>query len=223
MVKIGYFHKKKLKKLWSFGRTKPGKTHVNQQVNTFDLFNDDTQSITVNNDNNTLIQPTSRNVTKLNLLSPSDADYQTINTKFMSHIPAATVRAIFYLEMPEYIVERHELMKKTIPVPRQTFHGTKHYCDPNRYITSKGEAKPCDNVNCGLCGIIKAGNRIDMSSSGIWSALHATTSLAYTLPTPMRVMFVLDILSDLPDNTLTPYVTQDAAAIPRFLILFQYA
>ncbi|CAG8512946.1 1102_t:CDS:2 [Ambispora gerdemannii] len=165
-----------------------------------------------------------RLTTKLDLLSPTDHDYETIYTKFMSHIPAATVKGIFRLAMPDSIVNRHELMKKTIPVPRQTFHGTKHQCDPNRYITSKGEAKPCSNNRCGLCGIIKDGNRCDRSNNSIWSATHASTSLYYTLVgAPIRVMFVLDILTLLPENNATPHVIQDAATIPRFLILFQHA
>ncbi|CAG8714066.1 13756_t:CDS:2, partial [Ambispora leptoticha] len=158
----------------------------------------------------TLVKPSPRTTTQLNLLSPSETDYQTIHTKFMSHLPAATVKAIFSLEMPDYIVKRHELMKKQIPVPRQTFHGTKHQCDPNRYIVSKGDAKPCGVTNCGLCGIIQDGNRCDKSNHSVWSAIHANTSLYYTLPGPIRAMFVLDILTNLPENNATPHVTQDA-------------
>ncbi|KAG9301208.1 hypothetical protein G9A89_012591 [Geosiphon pyriformis] len=168
--------------------------------------------------------------TKLTLLDPTDKDYRKIHEKFKDEkigVPNSDVKAIFRLNMPQEIIERHAKLKKkmerkwfriNLNLTRQMFHGTKVVCNPNDLIAG---GQLCNETKCGLCGIIKEGNKCELSNGAIWSAANSNISFYYCSSERTKVMFLLDVLSNNPPESAVICVFKDEATIPRFLIIFE--
>ncbi|CAG8671800.1 1617_t:CDS:2 [Ambispora gerdemannii] len=163
--------------------------------------------------------------TKLTILYPNQIDYDNTYKRFNQRLPNSTIRAIFRLQMPKAIVDKHlelkkEMTKSTYPANRithQMFHGTKTSCDPMRLISS---LKPSCISNCGVCGIIREGNRCVYSGNGggMWFARDPSVSHGYCGIRQVKAMFIVDVLAQESSDILN--VRRDEAALPKFLVLF---
>jgi hypothetical protein len=165
--------------------------------------------------------------TKMSLLNANDLDYIGAHQRFISMLPQAKVQAIFRLQMPKNLVEAHQNLKKQIatqnnlPLNRVThkmFHGTKSNCDPLQFLN---RLSPLCSNGCGLCGIVTQGNNTAYSryNGQMWFANHASTSSGYCSGGSANVIFMVDVLAPTANSILI--VGQNAATLPRFLILYR--
>src|SRR6266498_4615328 len=104
--------------------------------------------------------------TKLSLLNQNDLDYIRAHQRFLSMLPQAKIMGIIRLQMPKYLVETHQNLKKQMAmqnnlqlnaVTHKMFHGTRASCDPLQYIN---RLSPTCSSGCGLCGIVSNGNDV---------------------------------------------------------------
>ncbi|KAG9294076.1 hypothetical protein G9A89_001317 [Geosiphon pyriformis] len=170
--------------------------------------------------------------TKLTLLDTDNIDYDIVHKKFISRLSNITIKAIFRLQMPKSIVDQHLNLKKTMSgsstwgpnnVTRKMFHGTKYLCDPTILIQNK---TPTCTTGCGMCGIIREGNRGIYSHYQqskylrMWFADDPQISLGYCGGNyGLKSMFMVDVLSPQAQNILI--IADDAATLPKFLVIFQ--
>lgn len=165
--------------------------------------------------------------TKMSLLKANDLDYIGAHQRFISMLPQAKVQAIFRLQMPKNLVDAHQNLKKQIAqqqnlplnkVTHKMFHGTKSNCDPLQFLN---RLSPLCSNGCGLCGIVTQGNNTAYSrnSGQMWFANHASTSSGYCSGGSANVIFMVDVLAPTANSILI--VGQNAATLPRFLILYR--
>ncbi|CAG8449270.1 14357_t:CDS:2 [Funneliformis mosseae] len=165
--------------------------------------------------------------TKLSLLNANDLDHIWAHQRFISMLPQAKIKGIFRLQMPKNLVDAHQNLKKQIatqnnlPLNRVThkmFHGTKHSCDPLQYIN---RPSPVCSSNCGLCGIVSKGNVSTFSkyNGQMWFANNASISLGYCNGGTTNAIFMVDVLAPTANSILI--VSQNAATLPRFMVVFQ--
>ncbi|CAG8534936.1 11622_t:CDS:2 [Paraglomus brasilianum] len=182
-------------------------------------------------DSNGIVEPftPSGTQTTLSRILSTSPEYTQVASTF--GIPNAKIMAIFSLEMPSEIKDAHAAHKEeeagkiqSTPeaVTKRLFHGTKSTCDPNNLI-KKGEV--CGNVLCGLCGILKVGNKTTSSrcNGGMWFAQHANTSNGYTYPhagTLLRVMYLVDVVH-VTNVAYTVCTNKDHATLPRHLVIYK--
>ncbi|CAG8677563.1 14585_t:CDS:2, partial [Ambispora leptoticha] len=149
--------------------------------------------------------------TKLIILYPNEVDYTKAHNMFNQHMPNSTIQAIFRLQMPDVIVDKHlalkgemaKIMNSADKITHQMFHGTKTSCDPMRLITTLA---PSCASNCGVCGIIREGNRCAYSKSGcgMWFAKQSSMSHMYCdNGKPVKAMFIVDVLAMQSNDVLT--------------------
>ncbi|CAG8668195.1 8354_t:CDS:2, partial [Cetraspora pellucida] len=173
--------------------------------------------------------------TKITALSMDNSDYLSIKRFFISGLPDCTVLGILKLNMPTKLVEAHEKYKRQNydMLTHRMFHGTRSLCDPQRFITNP-QAIFC-NYGCGVCGIMREGNKTTYASSRrhMWFANSSSTSYNYCNTSLLlshytymgkynyvtNAMFVVDVVAKYYESVLI--VERDEAAIPKFLIIFQ--
>ncbi|CAG8547680.1 1232_t:CDS:2, partial [Dentiscutata heterogama] len=139
--------------------------------------------------------------TRVTLLSPSDLCYVHIAQKFFSGLPRAMIKGILRIEMPYNIVKPHLDLKMQMSnaanganVTYSMHHGTYSSCDVMNILTN---LTPNCSSNCGVCGILREGNKMRHSRSGpgrMWFASDPCTSLGYCRNQAIKVMFCVDIL-----------------------------
>ncbi|CAG8517115.1 3988_t:CDS:2 [Ambispora leptoticha] len=167
------------------------------------------------------------NQTKMTILYPNQIDYEKAYKRFNQNLPNSTIKAIFRLQMPKLMVDKHLALKNEMArtagsadrITHRMFHGTKTSCDPLRLITS---LTPSCTSNCGVCGILREGNRGAHSRQGggrMWFAKNSSVSLGYCDGKPVKTMFMVDVLSQTTGDILI--VSKDEETLPRFLLLFQ--
>ncbi|CAG8591700.1 2296_t:CDS:2, partial [Cetraspora pellucida] len=152
--------------------------------------------------------------TKITALSMDDSDYLSIKRFFISGLPHCTVLGILKLNMPTKLVEAHEKYKRQNydMLTHRMFHGTKSLCDPQRFITNS-QAIFC-NYGCGVCGIMKEGNKTTYASSrrrnSSTSYNYCNTSLLFSHYSYMgknnyvtNAMFVVDVVARNYESVLT--------------------
>ncbi|CAG8448636.1 3936_t:CDS:2 [Scutellospora calospora] len=138
-------------------------------------------------------------------LKAGDESYEEVKKTFQQGLPANSIIGIFQLQMPTKLVNGHEayknkfaknLKKSKDNVTFKMFHGTKHNCDPQRFI-DKRKPKFCRS-NCGLCGIAQEGNQSKFSnySGKMWFAVNSYTSLGYCGNINIKTMFVVDVIAE---------------------------
>jgi hypothetical protein len=120
--------------------------------------------------------------TTLSFISPDTSEYRKVTSHF--DVYNTVITAVFAVEMPSQIKAGHETWSATMTKGRQMFHGTKSYCDPQQLLT-KGLL--CHNISCGLCGIIKEGNKLARSRSGGESCKKKDINLRASIYLNMRV------------------------------------
>ncbi|CAG8581199.1 12732_t:CDS:2 [Ambispora leptoticha] len=165
--------------------------------------------------------------TKMTILSPNQIDYKNVSQRFNQKLPNSTIKAIFRLQMPKSMVVKHLALKNEMArtagsadkITHRMFHGTKTSCDPLRLITS---LTPSCASNCGVCGILREGNRGVHSKQGggrMWFAKDSSVSLGYCDGKPVKTIFMVDVLAERKGDILI--VSKDEETLPRFLLLFQ--
>ncbi|CAI2167138.1 7696_t:CDS:2 [Funneliformis geosporum] len=165
--------------------------------------------------------------TKLSLLKANDLDFIAAHQRFISMLPQVNIKAIFRLQMPKPLVDAHQNLKNQLAkqhnlplnlVTHKMFHGTKANCDPLQYLS---RLSPLCSNGCGLCGIVTQGNNTAYSrnSGQMWFANHASTSAGYCSGGSVNVIFMVDVLAPSANSILI--VGQNAATLPRFLILYR--
>ncbi|RIA89851.1 hypothetical protein C1645_824177 [Glomus cerebriforme] len=168
--------------------------------------------------------------TKLLTLSSKDKEYIEIQEFFRIGLPNKKILGIIRLQMPTKLVEAHEKYKKDVALSNnlsesqichRMFHGTKtsFICKPQHFINNKC-ALFC-KIGCGVCGIAQEGNRTKYShyTQRMWFANNSATSLSYCSNNNVKAMFVVDVVSPLPNSILI--IEKDEATIPKYLIVFQ--
>ncbi|CAG8520805.1 9648_t:CDS:2 [Ambispora gerdemannii] len=167
--------------------------------------------------------------TKLTLLCPNQIDYENAYKRFTQTLPNSTVKAIFRLQMPKSIVDKHLALKKemsgttdtdTNRITQRMFHGTKTSCDPTSLMTTLRPS--CAAGNCGVCGILREGNKSAYSKregGRMWFAKNAAVSLGYCDGKQVKTMFMVDVLAKQRNDIVI--VSKDEETLPRFLIIFQ--
>ncbi|KAG9306405.1 hypothetical protein G9A89_018288 [Geosiphon pyriformis] len=136
-------------------------------------------------------------------LDPKESEYIIVQKKFKQTLPSIQIYGILKLQMPKYLVERHETYKReTVGSLHQMFHGTSLLCDPQKILRQQ---ELCSNSSCGTCGIVRYGNllsklRPNSPDSYLWFAEHASISLDYCKGPSLRkssdlkAMFLTDVL-----------------------------
>ncbi|CAG8607189.1 11188_t:CDS:2, partial [Ambispora gerdemannii] len=146
--------------------------------------------------------------TKLTIIYPNQIDYDNAHKRFSKNMPNSTIKAIFRLQMPRGIVEKHLALRKEMAgttnsnrITHRMFHGTKTACDPMKLITSSA---PSCNSNCGVCGIVREGNKGAYSNHGgrMWFAKNSAVSLGYCDGKEVKTMFMVDVLAQQPNDIL---------------------
>ncbi|CAG8518955.1 359_t:CDS:2 [Paraglomus brasilianum] len=162
------------------------------------------------------------------LLDEDDAAYIAAKKRFLVGLPQATIRAIIRLQMPQYIVDNHIAYKERMAsewnmtptqITQKMYHGTKKVCNPFDLING---GRRCENAACGLCGIMRAGNKGNLGKCGgsrMWFANSSSISRGYSGSGGLLVMFMVDVIYDSPNHIII--VDKDEATLPRFLILYE--
>ncbi|CAG8739673.1 13361_t:CDS:2, partial [Gigaspora margarita] len=166
------------------------------------------------------------NMTEMTLLKANHSEYIDVQTFFRTGLPNNIILGIFKLNMPTHLVKAHEdyraknLNMKNVRV----FHGTKHVCNPKRFI-SDPKAEFCRS-GCGVCGIAQNGNKITFArDKRLWFANNSSVSLGYcnngyqkpsgyrkkgaTNGTVENAMFVVELITQL----IGPVFTLDSEAV----------
>ncbi|CAG8555243.1 14076_t:CDS:2 [Acaulospora morrowiae] len=161
--------------------------------------------------------------TKITPLSTNNLDYIRIQRRFSSALPQVTILGILLLQMPSNIVKAHNALKSNMAASGSAlykmYHGTKSTCDPVNLISRK---EPTCNAGCGVCGIIREGNKTSYSRSGVnqmWFAKSPATSISYTYGSN-KAIFCVDIISPTPPTDYI-IVNSNASTLPRFLVIFR--
>ncbi len=105
-------------------------------------------------------------------LSSTDEEYIDIEKIFSNGLPNRHILGISHLQMPTKLVKAHAQYKKQMAqlnnlpeneISHRMFHGTRNAasCDPQRFVDQK-RLNFCKS-GCGVCGIIKEGNRTKYS------------------------------------------------------------
>jgi len=156
--------------------------------------------------------------TKITSLSPNDLDYIRVHQRFKSSLPQVKIQGILLLQMPKHIFAAHNALRKNTPV-HGMYHGTKSVCDPGNLITRKTPI--CKSNACGVCGIIRQGNKISYSRDGqLWFGGSPIISNGYTGGLVNKAIFCVDVLSSTPPQDYLT-IQSEANALPRFLVIFQ--
>ncbi|CAG8523331.1 977_t:CDS:2, partial [Ambispora leptoticha] len=158
--------------------------------------------------------------TRLTVLTENDIDYQYIFKKFTGDMINASIKAIIRIQMPQSKIDRHLKLKakNSATITLEMYHGTYSACDPMKIVAKK---TPCCSNACGLCGIIREGNRSIYSkyNGSMWFADNPSVSLGYCRSTcgNTDAIFIIDVLANGPSSI---YIAQeDDATLPRFLVL----
>ncbi|RIA96050.1 hypothetical protein C1645_755889 [Glomus cerebriforme] len=95
-------------------------------------------------------------------LSKMDPEYQEIISHFDLPPSSYTIHNILKIEMEWFYINRfdHVVMWSWKKPIIRLFHGTKHACNVWELNESN---KLCDNIECGVCGILKFGNLLKMA------------------------------------------------------------
>ncbi|CAG8619926.1 11417_t:CDS:2, partial [Ambispora leptoticha] len=171
-------------------------------------------------------QVTSLMLTRSSVLEPNDIDYISIHEKFIADLPRSNVIAIIRLQMSYEICRNFFEYRKNLAatnkvkpeeVTHRMFHGTKTNCNPTEVLCS---SRFCEK-SCGMCGIVKEGNRKIFSrySGKMWFAASSSISLSYCGNNDVKAMFVIDVVHVACSSIII--VDQDEATLPRYLIIFQ--
>jgi len=166
--------------------------------------------------------------TKLSLLNQNDLDYIRAHQRFLSMLPQAKIMGIIRLQMPKYLVETHQNLKKQMAmqnnlqlnaVTHKMFHGTRASCDPLQYIN---RLSPTCSSGCGLCGIVSNGNDVAFSRYGgqMWFANNPSTSLGYCSGGNANAIFMVDVLSVSANSILI--VSQNAVSYSKIFFTNLY-
>ncbi|CAG8751548.1 14267_t:CDS:2, partial [Racocetra persica] len=122
--------------------------------------------------------------TRMTLLSPSNICYVHVAQKFISWLPKAMIKGILRIEMPYNIAKAH--------------------LDLKTQMSNAANVPNCAS-NCGVCGILREGNRMQYSRSGpgkMWFASDPCYSLGYCRTNGIRAMFCVDVLYNTFDNVI---------------------
>ncbi|CAG8636505.1 hypothetical protein C2G38_2090946 [Gigaspora rosea] len=176
------------------------------------------------------------NKTEMTLLTNNLSEYKDVQTFFRTGLPNNTILGIFKLDMPTHLVKAHDdyRTKNLNMMNIRVFHGTKHICNPKRFI-SNPKAEFC-NSGCGVCGIAQNGNKIAFSRDRrLWFANNSSVSLGYCnngyqmsygngkngakYGTVENAMFIVELITHLPGPVFT--LDSEAATLPKYLIIFQ--
>ncbi|GES82139.1 hypothetical protein GLOIN_2v1762683 [Rhizophagus clarus] len=128
-------------------------------------------------------------------LSSNDTEYVTVRSKFISGGLSASGVLTLY-------------------------HGTKHCCD----ITKLSDfTRLCQNITCGVCGIIRTGPR---PNGFVWFGPSSDISHGYTgaigiMAGSFRAIFVMDVVSATSSHGAYT-VPHGEAALPRYLIIYSH-
>ncbi|CAG8657540.1 8334_t:CDS:2, partial [Paraglomus brasilianum] len=137
--------------------------------------------------------------TKLTRIDAGDADYNTISAIFQQRVPTSSIRAILRIQMPrEKTVAFSEYLRKSNQIVNQMYHGTRGVCSLASLLN---RLEPNCMSGCGVCGIIREGNRSMYSrhNGDMWFASCPSVSIGYcggAGPT-MKAIFVVDVVATL--------------------------
>ncbi|CAG8539287.1 11961_t:CDS:1, partial [Gigaspora rosea] len=152
----------------------------------------------------------------MTLLSPSDLCYVHVAQKFISYVPNAMIKGILKIEMPYKIVKPHLDLKMQLSnevnganVTYSMHHGTTASCNAMNLLTNLA---PSCTSNCGVCGILREGNKMSYSRSGpgIWFASDSQYSLGYCRNPGIKTMFCVDVLYKTFNNNGIIIIEKDA-------------
>ncbi|CAG8743902.1 24641_t:CDS:2 [Dentiscutata erythropus] len=164
----------------------------------------------------------------MTILSTYDEDYLRVADYFHTGLPHNTILGILKLKMPIELIRDHTAYKRRNSSFMSTyimFHGTKSLCDPKRFI--KNPQDTFCNEGCGVCGIVREGNKTKYASKyysdkrHMWFASSSYTSYYYCdrYSSITNAMFVVEVVAKYGDATIV--VDCDAATIPKYLIIFR--
>ncbi|CAG8680022.1 1620_t:CDS:2, partial [Acaulospora morrowiae] len=169
--------------------------------------------------------------TKISTLSTNNLDYIRIQREFSSALPQATILGILLLQMPSNIVKAHDALKGNMATSGSAlykmYHGTKSVCDPVNLISRK---EPICQSGCGVCGIIREGNKTSYSRSGVnqmWFGRSPAVSIGYTSGSN-KAIFCVDVISPSPpanfiivnSNPQPHRTTRDYIFVPQIPYIF---
>ncbi|CAG8787846.1 33570_t:CDS:1 [Gigaspora margarita] len=156
----------------------------------------------------------------MTLLSPSDLCYVHIAQKFVSWVPNAMIKGILKVEMAYNIVKPHLDLKMQMSntanganVTYSMHHGTYASCDAMNILTNLA---PSCSSNCGVCGILREGNKMGYSRSGpgkMWFASDSNFSLGYCRNSGIKTMFCVDVLYHTFNNNGVIIIEKDAVGM----------
>ncbi|CAG8619461.1 11013_t:CDS:2 [Ambispora gerdemannii] len=160
------------------------------------------------------------------LLESHDLDYMAIHEKFIADLPRTQVLAIIRLQMSREISRNFFEYRKNLAITNKVkpealthrmFHGTKTGCDPTEMLCYN---RFCEK-SCGMCGIVREGNRKEFSryAGKMWFAANSSISLSYCGCNSVKAMFVIDVVHA--DCGSIIIVDRDEATLPRYLIIFR--
>ncbi|KAG9294358.1 hypothetical protein G9A89_001863 [Geosiphon pyriformis] len=165
------------------------------------------------------------NKTKVAVVDKNDVEYARILRPLLNGLPPNSIKAILRIQMSKNIAYQHLELRKAMGVDanidptyltHRLYHGTNVACGTLGIIHG---GTVCSNSQCGMCGILKEGNKSIKSKhqGSMFFTNHPQKAFQAGGNGKTKAIFIVDVLAPKYESELV--INNDAASLPRYLIL----